>query len=202
VEAGFSQILEELNKIPGISRADESAFTQYRTSLVITLFLVLILLYMTMGAQFESFLLPLILMLTIPFSLAGAGPALLLTGTGLDSGSVLGLVVLFGLAVNNGILLYETAAEKISRGIPAAAAVFSGAAERFRPVLATTLTTLFALLPLVVSPLGSSQHSMAAAMLGGIGASTLLTFFALPPIFIPFLKAKAVPTGSSPEESP
>jgi multidrug efflux pump subunit AcrB len=199
-EAEFSLVMEELDKIPGISRADESVFTQYRASLVITLFLVLILLYMTMGAQFESFLLPLILMLTIPFSLAGAGPALLFTGAGLDSGSVLGLVVLFGLAVNNGILLYETAEEKISRGIPAAAAVFSGAAERFRPVLATTLTTLFALLPLVVSPLGSNQHSMAAAMLGGIGASTLLTFFALPPIFIPFLKSQKKQAGASPEE--
>jgi multidrug efflux pump subunit AcrB len=166
---------------------------------VITLFLVLILLYMTMGAQFESFLLPGILMLTIPFSLAGAGPALLLTGAGLDSGSVLGLVVLFGLAVNNGILLYETAVEKMGRGLPAAAAVYSGAAERFPPVLATTLTTLFALLPLVISPLGSSQHSMAAAMLGGIGASTFLTLFALPPIFIPFLKRGEGPVKRSPE---
>jgi multidrug efflux pump subunit AcrB len=196
-EAGLSQVMDELNKTPGISRADESAFIRYRTSLIVTLVLVLILLYMTMGAQFESFLLPGILMLTIPFSLAGAGPALLLTGTGLDSGSVLGLVVLFGLAVNNGILLYETAVEKMSRGFPAAAAVYSGAAGRFRPVLATTLTTLFALLPLVVSPLGSSQHSMASAMLGGIGASTLLTLFALPPIFISFLKA-----GENPEKSP
>jgi multidrug efflux pump subunit AcrB len=186
-ETGLSYIIEELNKIPGISRADESAFTRYRNSLVITLFLVLILLYMTMGAQFESFILPGILMLTIPFSLAGAGPALLFTGAGLDSGSILGLVVLFGLVVNNGILLYETAAEKISRGIPPAAAVYSGAVERFRPILVTTLTTLFALLPLIFSPLGSNQHSMAAAMLGGIGASTLLAFYALPPIFIPFL---------------
>jgi multidrug efflux pump subunit AcrB len=199
-DTALSRVMEELNKTPGISRADESAFTRYRTSLVITLFLVLILLYMTMGAQFESFVLPGILMLTIPFSLAGAGPALLLTGTGLDSGSILGLVVLFGLVVNNGILLYETAVEKTSRGFPAAAAVYSGAVERFRPVLATTLTTLFALLPLIVSPLGASQHSMAAAMLGGIGASTLLTLFALPPIFIPFLKAGEGPRKGSPEE--
>jgi multidrug efflux pump subunit AcrB len=196
-EAGLSRVMDALSDTPGISRADESAFSRYRTSLMVTLFLVLILLYMTMGAQFESLLLPGILMLTIPFSLAGAGPALLLTGAGLDSGSVLGLVVLFGLAVNNGILLYETAVEKMDRGLPVAAAVYSGAAERFRPVLATTLTTLFALLPLVISPLGANQHSMASAMLGGIGAATLLTLFALPPIFIPFLKgAKRSPEGS------
>jgi multidrug efflux pump subunit AcrB len=201
-EVGLSRVMDELGKTPGISRADESAFIRYRTSLMVTLFLVLILLYMTMGAQFESFLLPGILMLTIPFSLAGAGPALLLTGAGLDSGSVLGLVVLFGLAVNNGILLYETAVEKMGRGLPAAAAVYSGAAGRLRPVLATTLTTLFVLLPLVVSPLGSSQHSMASAMLGGIGASTLLTLFALPPLFIPFLKARESPAKGFREGSP
>jgi multidrug efflux pump subunit AcrB len=198
-EAGLSPVLEELNKTPGISRADESVFSRYRTSLVVTLFLVLILLYMTMAAQFESFILPGILMLTIPFSLAGAGPALLFAGAGLDSGSILGLVVLFGLVVNNGILLYETAVEKTNRGFPPAAAVYSAAVERFRPVLATTLTTLFALLPLVVSPLGSNQHSMAAAMLGGIGAATLLTLFALPPIFIPFLKAGEGPRERFPE---
>jgi multidrug efflux pump subunit AcrB len=178
------------SRFPGLSRTDESAFTRYRSSLIMTVILVLILLYMTMGAQFESFTLPVILMLTIPFSLAGAGPALFLTGRGLDSGSVLGLVVLFGLVVNNGIVLYEVSEEKTLQGFPVIKAVYAGAKERFRPVLATTMTTLFALLPLVISPLGAAQRSMAAAMLGGIFASTLLTLFALPPVFIPFLKRK------------
>ncbi|MDR2110350.1 MAG: efflux RND transporter permease subunit [Spirochaetaceae bacterium] len=187
-EAGLSRAMEDLaRRIPGLSRADESAFTRYRSSLLVTVFLVLALLYMTMGAQFESFALPGILMLTIPFSLAGAGPALLFSGAGLDSGSVLGLVVLFGLVVNNGIVLYEISAEKVSLGFPAAKAVYAGAGERLRPVLVTTLTTLFVLFPLIVSPLGASQRSMAAAMLGGSAASTLLTLFALPPVFVRFL---------------
>jgi multidrug efflux pump subunit AcrB len=184
---GGGALTETLEGMPGISRADESVFARYRSSLQLTVLLVLILLYMTLGAQFESFTLPGLLMLTIPFSLAGAGPALFLTGTGLDSGSVLGLVVLFGLAVNNGIVLYETAAEKMRGGLSPAAAVYAGAAGRFRPVLATTVTTLLALLPLAAVPLGAGQQSMAAAMLGGMAASTLLTLFALPPVFIPFL---------------
>jgi multidrug efflux pump subunit AcrB len=175
-------------ELPGLSRADESVFSRYRSALILTVVLVLILLYLSLGAQFESFVLPFILMLSIPFSLAGAGPALFFSGAYLDSGAVLGLVTLFGLAVNNGIILYEISVEKIRKGLAASQAVYSGAVERFSAALITTLTTAIALLPLAFSPLGTSQRSMAAAMLGGIIASTLLSFFVLPPIFIPFLK--------------
>ena len=156
------------------------------------MFLVLVLLYLVLGAQFESFLLPLILMLSVPFSLAGAGPALLLCGASLDSGSVLGLVALFGLAVNNGIVFFEISEEKIRSGLSPVQAVYSGALERFRPVLLTSLTTLFALLPLVVSPLGNSQRSMASTMLGGILVSGFLAFFAFPPVFIRFFKSRKI----------
>jgi multidrug efflux pump subunit AcrB len=175
-------------ELPGLSRADESVFSRYRSALILTVVLVLILLYLSLGAQFESFVLPFILMLSIPFSLAGAGPALFFSGAYLDSGAVLGLVTLFGLAVNNGIILYEVSEEKIRKGLAPAQAVYSGAAERFSAALITTLTTVFALLPLAFSPLGASQRSMAAAMLGGIIASTLLSFLVMPPVFIPFLK--------------
>jgi len=170
--------------------ADESVFNRYRTTLILYVFMVLILLYMTMGAQFESFLLPLILMLSIPFSLAGAGPALLITGSKIDSGAVLGLTALFGLVVNNSLILFEISDEKIRAGFSPAASVYRGACERLQAILITTATTIFALLPLVISPLGNSQKSMAAAMLGGLAASTLLSLFAIPPILIRFLKWK------------
>jgi multidrug efflux pump subunit AcrB len=175
-------------KLPGLSLADESVFSRYRSALVLTIILVLILLYLSLGAQFESFILPFILMLSIPFSLAGAGPLLFFSGAYLDSGAVLGLVTLFGLAVNNGIILYEVSEQKLRQGLAPAQAVYSGALERFKAALITTLTTVFALLPLAFSPLGASQRSMAAAMLGGIIASTLLSFLVMPPVFIPFLK--------------
>jgi multidrug efflux pump subunit AcrB len=172
------------------ARADESVFSRYRNALVLNICLVLILLYMTMGAQFESFLLPLVLMLTIPFSLAGAGPALLLSGARLDSGAVLGLTALFGLVVNNGLILFEISDEKIRSGCAPVPAVYRGAAERLRPVLITAATTVFALLPLALNPLGNSQKSMSAAMLGGLAASTLLSLFALPPVFIRFFRRR------------
>jgi len=182
----------------GVERADQSAFARYRSSLILTVILVLLLLYLTMGAEFESFTLPLVLMLAIPFSLAGAGPALLICGAGLDSSSVLGLMVLFGLSVNSGMVLYEFALEKIALGVPVETAVCEAAAERFRPVLTTALTTVFALLPLVLSPLGAKEHSMAAAMLGGIIASTALTVFALPPVLVRFLRYKRGKEQSNP----
>jgi multidrug efflux pump subunit AcrB len=190
----LSKFIAELcgaGKERGFGRADESAFERYRISLAVTVILVLVLLYLTMGAEFESFTLPLVLLLAIPFSLAGAGPALFLVGAGLDSSSVLGLMVLFGISVNGGMVLYELAAEKRALGIEASTAVYEAAAERFRPVLTTALTTVFALLPLVLSPLGAGERSMAAAMLGGIAACTLLTLFALPPALVRFLRGKS-----------
>jgi len=172
------------------TQADESAFERYRNTLLLYIILVLILLYMTMGAQFESFVLPLILMMSIPFSLAGAGPALLLTGAKIDSGAILGLTALFGLVVNNSLILFEISEEKIRNGFSPAAAVFCGARERFLAILITMVTTIFALLPLIFSPLGNSQKSMAAAMLGGLTASTLISVFAIPAVLLRYFNWK------------
>ena len=172
------------------TQADESVFSRYRNSLIIYVILVLILLYISMGAQFESFLLPLILMMSIPFSLAGAGPALLFADAKIDSGAVLGFSALFGLVVNNSLILFEISEEKIRAGLSPAAAVFCGARERFLAILITMITTIFALLPLILSPLGNSQKSMAAAMLGGLTASTLISLFAVPPVLIRYFKWK------------
>jgi multidrug efflux pump subunit AcrB len=133
--------------------ADESVFSRYKNSLLFYIILVIVLLYMTMGAQFESFLLPLILMLSIPFSLAGAGPALIISGSKIDSGAVLGLAALFGLVVNNSLILFEVSEQKIQAGFSVTAAVCRGAGERLQAILITTTTTVFALLPLIFSPL-------------------------------------------------
>ncbi|MCL2065922.1 MAG: efflux RND transporter permease subunit [Treponema sp.] len=170
------------------SGADESVFSLYRNSLIVFVLLVLILLYMAMGAQFESFLLPVILMMSIPLSLSGAGPALLISGAGVDSGAVMGLAALFGLVVNNSLVLFEISEEKINQGVPVSGAVYTGACERLRAVLITALTTVFALLPLVIRPLMNSQKSMAAAMMGGLAASTILSLFVIPPVLIRFFK--------------
>jgi multidrug efflux pump subunit AcrB len=174
------------NSLSWFFKAGESVFSRYRNALLLTIVLAALLIYMTMGAQFESFLLPLALMLTIPLSLAGAGPALLLFNSRLDSGAVMGICALFGLVVNNGLILFEISEERLRSGYPPAQAVYGGASLRLRPILITTLTTIVALLPVVLNPLGSAQKSMAASMFGGLVASSLLSLFILPPVFIRF----------------
>ncbi|GBU27327.1 acriflavin resistance protein [Treponema sp. R8-4-B8] len=177
-------------RFPWFAGADESVFSRYKNSLIFYIILVLVLLYMTMGAQFESFLLPLILMLSIPFSLAGAGPALIISGSKIDSGAVLGLTALFGLVVNNSLILFEISEQKIREGFSVADAVCNGAKERLQAILITMTTTVFALLPLIFSPLGNSQKSMAAAMLGGLTVSTLISLFAIPSVLIRYFNWK------------
>jgi multidrug efflux pump subunit AcrB len=192
MEKQLSAVIHQLlNDTQDVKDENESVFKRYSTALILTVILVLILLYMTMAAQFESFLLPLIFMLSIVFSLAGAGPALTLAGRPLDSGAVLALVVLFGLVVNNGIVLYETAEQKLKDGFNIVKAVSTGAKERFRPVLITTLTTAIALLPLAFNPAARSQQGMAFAMLGGVLTGTALTLFAMPPVFIWYFRRTA-----------
>ena len=182
VQSILNNIFSEYGQ--SISRADESIFSIYSTALISTVVLVLILLYLLLGAQFESFTLPLILMLSMIFSLAGAGPALFLSGSYLDSSSVLGLVALFGISVNNGIVFFEISEEKVRSGLSPLLAVYRGAVLRFRPVLLTTLTTIFALIPLLVSPLGNSQRSMAFTMIGGIIISGFIAFFVFPSVYV------------------
>ncbi|GHU38892.1 acriflavin resistance protein [Spirochaetia bacterium] len=167
-----------------VSRIDESAFSVYKTSIIITVILVVLLLYMTMGAQFESFKLPVVFMITIPFAISGAGPLLSLFNVSLDSGSILGIIVLFGLVVNNGIVLYETITTKILGQNNIAGTIYICAVERFKPVVATTLTSIIVLIPLIISTTGSTERSMSVAMFGGSIAAMLFNLFILPSIYI------------------
>ncbi len=164
----------------GVSRSGGSAFGRYAEAMARTLALVLMLLYLVIGAQFESLSAPLVVMAAIPLALAGSGPAMLIAGVGLDSGSIMGLVALFGTVVNSAILLYEACGARLAAGEDGDDAAFHGAVDRLRPVLATTMTTLVALAPLCLRPDASPQRSMAVAMFGGMIASTALTLFVTP----------------------
>lgn len=172
-----------LRSRPELARADDSAFARYSGAMAGSVVLVVVLLYLTLGAQFESLSLPPVIMATIPLAMAGVGPALALAGLGLDSGSILGLVVLFGVVVNNAILLYETTSARLAAGTRPGPAAYAGASDRVRSIVATTLTTAVALLPIVIMARGASGRSMAVSMLGGIVASAALALFVLPVIF-------------------
>jgi multidrug efflux pump subunit AcrB len=168
----------------------DSALRESMSPLLVTFALVLVLLYLVLGAQFESFVLPFFLLASLPLSFFGIFAALFLAGKTLNADSLLGIIVLFGIAVNNTIVLYETYAQRHARSGPRnlLAAVYKGTAERLRPILITMLTTVTALVPVALDPTGTStQSGMAVAIIGGLFVSTALTLFAAPMMFFRWL---------------
>jgi HAE1 family hydrophobic/amphiphilic exporter-1 len=143
----------------------------------------LLLVYMLMAAQFERFLDPLIVMVAVPMALIGVVPALLLTGTTLNIQSVMGLVMLIGIVVNNAIVLVD-AINLLRRDyqMGAAEAVIEAARLRLRPILMTTTTTVLGLLPLAIGwGTGAEiQAALARVVIGGLLASTLVTLLLIP----------------------
>ncbi len=186
-----------------LESADASALAEYGGRILLTLGIVVALLYLTLGAQFESFSLPVLLLVTIPLSFSGIALALAISGTTVNFGSALGVIVLFGVAVNNSIVLYEVTSQKAGesgagdeaepgrRRSLADAAARAGALERLSPILSTVLTTVVAIFPILLSPSGASQKAMSIAVIGGLVVSTVLTLFTAPLVFARRLGGKA-----------
>ena len=150
-------------------------------------FLVAILLtYMVMASQFESFLYPFIIMFTIPLSFIGVAFALVLTGTNLSVMSLIGMVMLVGIVVNNGIVLVDYINQLRQRGYTLLDAIMQGGQIRMRPVLMTALTTILAMLPLAlgIGESGESWAPMARAVMGGLTVATVLTLIVVPAIYL------------------
>ena len=149
----------------------------------VAIVMALVLVYMLMAAQFERFLDPLVVMLSVPMALVGVVPALLLTGTTLNIQSIMGLIMLIGIVVNNAIVLVD-AINLLRRDyqMGAAEAVVEAGRLRLRPILMTTGTTVLGLLPLAIG-LGAGaeiQAPMARVVIGGLLASTLVTLVLIP----------------------
>lgn len=155
----------------------------FRLSIIIALLLI----YMVMAAQFERFLDPLIVLFAVPLALIGVVPTLLFTGTTLNMQSMMGLVMLTGIVVNNAIVLVDYINLLRRDGnLDLMAAVKKAGARRLRPILMTTLTTVLGLAPLAIGfgPGAEIQAALARVVLGGLVASTLVTL-----VFIPVLYA-------------
>lgn len=148
--------------------------------------LALALNYMIMASQFESFLQPFIIMFTVPLALFGVAVALLVTGTSLSVISFLGMVLLAGTAVNNGIMLIEYINEMREAGMDVEQAAIEAAKIRTRPILMSNFTTVIALLPLVFGfGEGNELHRpMAIAMMGGTISAMFLTLIVIPCLYI------------------
>jgi CzcA family heavy metal efflux pump len=156
-------------------------------SLLLVLFLAAVSVCAVMVIQFESFVEPLVVLLVAPVSFVGALILLLLTGVALNVASFMGLILLVGLIVKNGIILLDfTRLRMRDEGVALEVAIREAARVRLRPILMTTLCTLFGLLPLALGIGAGSelQRPLALAVIGGLVLSTPITLFAVPTLLV------------------
>ncbi|MEJ5351881.1 MAG: efflux RND transporter permease subunit [Melioribacteraceae bacterium] len=147
-----------------------------------------LLVYMIMASQFESLVDPLIIMFTVPLSIIGVFFFLAITGTTLSVMALVGIVMLVGIAVNNGIVLVDYINQQRRKGMELYEAVEFSCRARMRPVLMTALTTILGMVPLAIE-LGSGSETwspLAKAVIGGLTATTLLTLIVIPILYIVF----------------
>jgi HAE1 family hydrophobic/amphiphilic exporter-1 len=141
------------------------------------------LVFLLMGILFESLMLPFSVLTTIPYAIAGAVWALRLTGTPVDFIGIIGLIILVGVVVNNGIVLIDKIHRLRLAGMDRRQAVLTGAAARVRPILMTALTTVFGLLPMAVSSAptqGIDYKALATCVAGGLTVCTFFTLWVVP----------------------
>jgi len=154
-------------------------------SLKFTSLLAIILVYMVMASQFRSLLDPFIIMFSVPLGMIGVIWALFLTRTTLNVTSFMGIIMMVGIVVSNGVLLVEYMNELRRRGLGLREAVIRGGRTRLRPILMTSLTTLVGLLPMALGiGTGSEANApLARAVIGGLAVSTVLTLLLIPTLY-------------------
>jgi len=164
---------------------DSKDFMESSSSLMFAFALALILIFLVLAAQFESFKDPFIVMMTVPLALTGALIFMWYFNITMNIFSQIGLIMLIGLVSKNGILLVEFANQRKLSGMTKLEAIKVAAATRFRPILMTSLATIFGLLPLALG-LGDGAQSrvaMGTTVVGGMIFSTFLTLFVVPAIY-------------------
>lgn len=167
--------------LAGSSRdLDESA-----SSLVYAFIFALVLIFLVLAAQFESYRDPLIVMLTVPLAIAGALISLMVFNQTLNIFSEIGIIILIGIVTKNGILIVEFANQKKNAGLPLREAVLEAATLRLRPILMTSLATTLGALPIALA-LGAAAKSripMGIAIIGGLLFSLVLTLYIVPALY-------------------
>ena len=160
-------------------------FEESSSSLLFAFLLALVLIYLVLAAQFESFLDPLIILLCVPMALAGAMFTLWYFNQTLNIFSQIGIIMLIGLVTKNAILIIEFAHQR-EKELPAFEAVIDAATSRFRPILMTSLATILGVLPIALAIGGGSESriSMGIAVVGGLLFSLILTLYTIPGFFV------------------
>ena len=160
-------------------------FRESSSGLYFAFLLALALIYLALAAQFESFLDPLIIMITVPLALVGALWALNIFDHTLNIFSQIGIIVLVGIVTKNGILIVEFANQKMEEGMDATSAAIFAATQRMRPILMTSIATVLGVLPIAVAfgAAATSRIPMGVAIIGGLLFSLVLTLFVIPAIY-------------------
>ncbi len=148
--------------------------------------LALMLVYMVMAAQFKSLIDPFIIMFSVPMGFPGVILILFLTDTTLSTTSMMGIIMMFGIVVSNGVLLVDYTNVLRRKGRPLLDAVITASRTRLRPILMTSLATVFGLLPMAIGlgTGGETNSPLARAVVGGLSVSTLLTLFLIPTVYV------------------
>lgn len=156
--------------------------------LFLLLMLIVVLVYIVMATQFESMTMPLMIMISIPFAFTGVFLALWLTGTSLSLIALIGAIMLVGIVVKNGIVMVDYTNLLVERGSSVVQAAVAAGKSRLRPVLMTSLTTVFGMVPMAMG-LGEGSEiwqPMGVAVIGGLTFSTILTLLVLPALYVIF----------------
>ncbi|MCL2073249.1 MAG: efflux RND transporter permease subunit [Marinilabiliaceae bacterium] len=168
----------------GAAADQQEAFGDLFTLLI----LIVLLVYIVMATQFESLLMPFIIMFTLPFAFTGVFVALFITGTPLGMLALIGAIMLVGIVVKNGIVMVDFTNLLRERGLSVNQAVIQAGKSRLRPVLMTSLTTILGMLPLALGIGEGSElwQPMGIAVIGGLTMSTLLTLVVIPVVYSVF----------------
>ena len=146
----------------------------------------ILIVYLVLSAQYESYVTPVIILMTVPLAMLGALAFLAIRSIDLNIDAQVGLVTLIGLGAKNGILIVEVAEQHLEQGMAPAAAVIASAESRLRPILMTASAALAGFLPLVVAKDhgAQSQQSLGTVIFGGLVVATVLSLGVVPPFYV------------------
>ena len=158
-------------------------FVESTSSLLFTFLFAIVIIFLVLAAQFESFVDPFTILLTVPLALTGALLSLWYFNMTLNIFSQIGIIMLIGLVTKNAILIVEFSNQKREEGLDKFDAVKEAASQRFRPIVMTSLCTVLGALPIAIGAGAGSRVSLGVSVIGGLLVSTFLTLFVVPAVY-------------------
>ena len=170
------------------------------SGLGLALALAVMVVFMIMASQFKSLRLPFVMLFTIPVSLVGIVLALMAAGQGFSITALMGILMVIGIAVSNGILLVDDANRRFGEGVEVVDAIVAAARSRFVPIAMTSLATVIGLIPTALGLERGSEANqpLALAVVGGLTSSTILSLFLVPVVFLLFARRPVAESEAAP----